>query len=378
MTGREKVSAALSRDGSSETPVVVPYEGIFLRDHWSDVTDQPWWLGYLEDIDVMMRIARDYMRKVDPDWHYGGAAFPRQAREYLRIEKRSKGVFLVNLASGEETELTVPTVGGWSPDGMCASHRPTEPPTSPDEIDEGIPEPEPLDADELRADGSADCVEAFRREFDAFQYASVSSPLWQCYQLWGFEGLMTTVAERPGLVRHACERYLALAMRRVRAAAAVGTDGIFIEECMTDMVSPDAFAELCLPGVRALTEEVRDAGLLSIYYFCGNPAGKWECLLASGADALSLEESKKGFTIDIDDVVDRVGGRMSVLGNLSAIGVMATGTEEELRTEIARQLAAGRRNGNRFIMSLGSPVTPGTSVERVRLYCELTRELGAR
>jgi len=27
-------------------------------------------------------------------------------------------------------------------------------------------------------------------------------------------------------------------------------------------------------------------------------------------------------------------------------------------------------------MSIGSPVTPGTSVERVRLYCELVRELG--
>jgi len=51
-------------------------------------------------------------------------------------------------------------------------------------------------------------------------------------------------------------------------------------------------------------------------------------------------------------------------------------SEEELRAEITRQIAAGRRNGSRFIMSLGSPVTPGTSVEKVRLYCDLVHDLG--
>jgi uroporphyrinogen-III decarboxylase len=47
-----------------------------------------------------------------------------------------------------------------------------------------------------------------------------------------------------------------------------------------------------------------------------------------------------------------------------------------LRAEIARQIAAGRRNGGRFVLSLGSPVTPGTPMERVRRYCDLAHELG--
>jgi uroporphyrinogen-III decarboxylase len=124
-------------------------------------------------------------------------------------------------------------------------------------------------------------------------------------------------------------------------------------------------------------EEIRSLGLKSVYYYCGNPAGRWEQLLSVGADALSLEESKKGFTIDIEDVVERVNGRLTVLGNLDAIRLLEKGSEAELRAEIARQIAAGRRNGSRFIMSLGSPVTPGTTVDRVRLYCDLVHELGA-
>ena len=144
---------------------------------------------------------------------------------------------------------------------------------------------------------------------------------------------------------------------------------------MTDAVSPRAFARLNVPMLRLLAGEIRALGMQSIHYFCGNPSDRWDELLSTGADALSLEESKKGFDIDIEDVVERVQGRTALLGNLDAIGVLQDGSEDALRAEIARQLAAGRRNEGRFAMSLGSPVTPGTPLERVRLYCDLTHEL---
>jgi uroporphyrinogen-III decarboxylase len=145
---------------------------------------------------------------------------------------------------------------------------------------------------------------------------------------------------------------------------------------MTDMVSLDHFEQFNLQYLCRVTSEIRRLGMHSIHYFCGDPLGKWEALLASGADALALEESKKRFSIDIDDIVDRVAGRMAVLGNLDAIGILEQGSEKVLRAEIARQVAAGRRNGSRFVMSIGSPVTPQTPVSRVRHYCDLVHELG--
>jgi uroporphyrinogen-III decarboxylase len=101
-------------------------------------------------------------------------------------------------------------------------------------------------------------------------------------------------------------------------------------------------------------------------------------ILAMGMDALGMEESKKNFRTEIEDIVDRVRGRYVVVGNLDAVGVLQNGSEERLRAEIGRQVAAGRRNESRFIMSLGSPVTPDTPVERVQLYCDLAHELGGR
>jgi uroporphyrinogen-III decarboxylase len=187
--------------------------------------------------------------------------------------------------------------------------------------------------------------------------------------------MMTMIATSPDLVRYACDRLLAQSIQTVCMAAWMGAAGLWIEDCLTDMIGPDSFTELNVPYVRRLVEEIRAAGMKSIHYFCGNPGGKWEALLSTGVDALALEESKKGFVIDIDEVVERVNGHCAVLGNLDAIGMLQNGMEDDLRAEIARQIKAGRRNGSRFIMSIGSPVTPGTPVERVRLYCDLVQEL---
>ena len=183
--------------------------------------------------------------------------------------------------------------------------------------------------------------------------------------------MMEAVALRPDLVERACERFLLRALHSVRISAAVGARGIWLEDCLTDMISPTAFESLHVPCVRRLVEEIRALGMQSIYYYCGDPRDRWDLLFAVGADALSLEEGKKGFTVDIEEVVDRAAGRCAIFGNVDAIGILENATDAELERELRRQRAPGR-----FVMSLGSPVTPGTPVERVRRYCELTRDLG--
>ena len=165
-------------------------------------------------------------------------------------------------------------------------------------------------------------------------------------------------------------------MRKVREVATFGVAGIWITECLTDMISPDSFSSLGIPYLKQLIDAIRAAGMKSIYYYCGNPVGKWDQIISTGADAIAFEESKKDFVVNIEDVVRRVGGRCTVLGNLDVVGVLQCGSKEQLRAEISRQIRTGRKNNSRFIMSLGSPVTPQTPIERVKLYCDLVHNLG--
>lgn len=203
----------------------------------------------------------------------------------------------------------------------------------------------------------------------------ITHPVWSLYNVFGYENMMIMLGQSPDLASHAAQRILENTLQHISMIAALGAAAVWIEECLTDQISPDAFRKVNLPIIRRCTEAIREHGMKSIYYYCGNPWTRLDAILNAGADAIHLEESKKGFSIQIEDIVEAAGRRCVVFGNLDAIGILQDGSEAMLRAEIQRQLRAGRKNGNRFVMSTGSPITPGTPVDRVRRYTDMVREL---
>ena len=382
MTGRERLDGALSSRGSPQIPVTLCYESILTRDHWDELTSHPWFDAFHPHLDVQLSWREEVIRALGQDWYRVPLCRTREERDRLTVEERPEGVFLIDAATGDLTPLERPRVGGWSESTGVVSVHPIDVARDVADVDAAITIPAD-DVIERNAqagvhDLAAQLAVGPGRRLFALQH--VGSPLWHCYGLWGFEGMMRLVAEDPALVERACERHLSRSLTNVREAAVMGAQGVWIEECMTDMISPQAYGRLCLPAVRAIVDEIRKSGMKSIHYFCGDPAGKLQLLLQTGADALALEESKKGFTIEISDVAAEIGGSMSLLGNLDSIAVLQNGSDEELETEVRRQLDAGRdllggdAGARRFVAALGSPVTPATPVARVRQFCDLVRE----
>jgi hypothetical protein len=316
--------------------------------------------------------------KIGHDWFELPAFYTRKERQDFTIEVLHDGIFLTDKNTGKKEKLEEPQIGGTKNDDGLAADTDNLPETQ-DDIDAAISALTVFDTKDDIEDGSGDLAARLLNEFgsDKFPIFHVLSPLWKCYFIWGFEGLMMMTAANPDAVKYACSRFLEISKKEVGKAASLGAAGIWIEECFTDIISPEAFKLLNIPYVSQLIDVIHAAGLKSIYYFTGNPMGRLDQLISTGTDAISLEESKKGFKAEIEDITEAVRGRCTVLGNLDSVEVLQNGTEEQLRQEIKRQLAVGRLNNNRFIMSLGSPVTPATSVEKVRLYCDLVHELGA-
>jgi hypothetical protein len=378
MTGRQKIESALSSDGTKEIPAVICYEGIYIRDHWEELTSCPWWYQYATDIESQMQWRRDAINRTGQDWFYLPFFNSIDQRMNVYIAVAEDGIYRYNDKTGEKYKLEKPQIAGWSTSGEVHSYHPNRLIETTEEIDNLIYVPKNFDPRFSIANGRDDLAKQLLSEFgnELYPICHASSPLWQTYSIWGFEGMMTMIANKPDIVKHACERLLIQQIHIIQQYALLGASGVWIEECMTDMISPKAFAELNVPFLQRLVEEIRKVGMKSIYYYCGNPYGKWEHIFSIGADAISLEESKKGFVIDIEDVVDKAQGKCAVLGNLDAINLMPNGEKDDLKKEIKRQINAGKRNSNRFIMSIGSPVTPETSVERVRLYCDLVHKYG--
>ncbi len=378
MNALEKINCAFDPQGTPEIAAVLPYEEIYIRDRWEDLTSCPWWYRYSPEIELQIQWWQDIRRFLDIDWFAVPFFYSRSERKHIFIDHRIDGDYLVNSLTDLQQKIERPAVGGWNREGAVESARPVNPPDTFEEIDRRIKVPEETDKD-FNLDGRDDLAKALMSgpAKELCPIAHVSSPLWNCYGLWGFEGLMIRIAERRDLVEHACNRLLLRQLHGIRLSAALGAKAIWIEECMTDMIHPSVFAELNVPLIARMAEEIRSRGMKSIYYFCGDPRGKLEYILSAQTDAVAFEESKKGFSVDIEEMAEYFGGRRVLLGNIDVVNVLQNGSADDLRSEIARQMRAGRRNKNRFIMSVGSPVTPLTPPERVRLYCDIAHEMSA-
>jgi hypothetical protein len=249
--------------------------------------------------------------------------------------------------------------------------------TSREQVDQLLPLPSVETVEQVTADGRGELPRRIVDEFGSqyMPWVQLPAPFDPLPFCWGFESFMVACAESPDLVEYAAGQVVAHDRKRIGLWKALGCELIWIEDGLTDQVSPDCYRRLVLPPLQELTAAIRGAGMYSIHYYCGRATDRLEVLLQSGADALALEESKKDFVIDIMQVAGQVDGRMPLLGNLDSIHLLERGTMEQIRREVARQLEAGRRNGGRFLMGYGSPVTPHTPAARARAVADMVRQM---
>jgi hypothetical protein len=371
MNGLQRILAALSPAGTDETPVVVCYPGILERDHYFDICSLPWWTVYDPNPEVQARSLIEQNQATDFDWFGFGPGVSKAEQAAISIVVEGERVFRVDSRTGRRTELFPPVPGGTL--SVLQENYPVI-----DDLDAFLEERVPLlPAFAGLEPGQEELSNLVIPTYGASHYAyySIGGPQWSVSAVLGYEQYLELLATDPEPIYAAAKRHLSNSIQRMKSAAAAGCHGIWIEDCMMDMIGPDRYAQYNLPLIQELVQAIREAGMYSVHYHCGDPWPVMDLLLETGADALSLEESKKSFTIDIDDVVAQVQGKMTVLGNMDAIGVLEEGTLEDVRREVARQLEAGKRNGGRFIMSVGSPVTPGTPVQRMRDYVSMVREM---
>lgn len=332
----------------------------------------PWWTVYDPNPEVQLRSITEQNAAVGFDWYGFGPGAGREEQQAVSIVVEGEQAFRLDRRTGEKTLLEPPVVGGTLKvlqenypviDDLAAF------------LEAHVVQGTPFQGLAPGEDDLPRLMMASPYGQTHFAYYSVSAALWGVSSVMGYEQFFAFLASDPEPIFAAARRDLYNSIQRVKAAAAAGCHGVWIEDCMMDMIGPERYAKYNLPLVQELAQAIRDAGMKSMYYFCGNPWPVMDLLLETGADALGLEESKKGFDIDIEDVVARVNGRMTVLGNLDAIDLLEHGSLDDLRREVARQLDAGRRNQGRFIMSTGSPITPGTNLTRLHEYISLVREL---
>jgi uroporphyrinogen-III decarboxylase len=200
------------------------------------------------------------------------------------------------------------------------------------------------------------------------------TPFWSTYGLLGFQGMMVMMREKPGLFEYMMERRGAQRIEFLKGYAAAGARYVWMEECLSsaDLVSPRDYERFAFATARPYIEEVKRLGLTVILYYCGDVMPRLPWLTQLGADALAVEESKKGFSVDIAEVISAAGDACCVFGNVDSVQVMCEGTREEIEAEVHRQLRLGQR-AKGFVLCQGSPFTLDTPPEKVGWFIDCAR-----
>ena len=215
-----------------------------------------------------------------------------------------------------------------------------------------------LSADELLARGDYDLPRQVVADYGDHYFLStiLDTPFSDAYDLLGFQGLMIIQHDRPDLLQHLLARELAQAEQVMAAWAAVGLHGVYVQEVFTgaDVISPRSYDRFVFAYNQPYFERMSTLGLLPVHYVCGDAVPRLERMCQYRLAAIAVEESKKAFTIEIEDVVQRVAGRAAVFGNVDAVRFGLHGTMEEMAAEVQRQARIGAA-AKGFVVSTGSP-----------------------
>jgi hypothetical protein len=233
-------------------------------------------------------------------------------------------------------------------------------------------------AGELLESGQMDLLRRVVQDYGQRYFIStvLDTPFSDIADHLGFYGLMTSMHDRPALLHKMLQRQLAQTQESMTALASVGLHGVYVQEIFTgaDLISPRAYDEFVRDYNAPYFKHMRGLGLLPIHYVCGDVMPRLERMAGYDVAAIAVEESKKNFRIEIEEVVERVGNKVAVLGNIDAVRFGLHATADEMAAEVRRQAGIGAR-ARGFVVSTGSPFQLDTNPRLVDTLVETAHSL---
>jgi uroporphyrinogen-III decarboxylase len=226
-------------------------------------------------------------------------------------------------------------------------------------------------AAELEEEGVFEPARMLVERLGAEMYLRCESgtPFWSTYTVMGFMRMMTAMHDDPALFEYLMVQKHTQRFEALKGFAHAGVHGVWLEECLSsaDLISERDYLRFVFPTSQAYIKDIRELGMEIVLYYCGDSLPRLKHLCRLPISALAVEESKKGFTVGIEDVVTGVEGACCVFGNLDAVGVVHDGARVDIEQEVWRQVRAGRQ-ARGFVLCQGSPFPLDTPPQKVDLF----------
>ena len=203
-----------------------------------------------------------------------------------------------------------------------------------------------------------------QRIFDAgytMPVVTARGPLCTASFFRGVTQFMMDLMDEPDAAKRLIDICTTLTIDWLKAQAEVigpCVEGFLVLDDIVGMIGPDDYAEFAHPYLKRICDAF-PADWVKVYH---NDAGVEACLEKlpdAGFDVLNW-----GKQTDIASAAGRLGGRMTLMGNVPPLEVGVRGTPAEV--EQASLEVLRRANGHPMILSVGGGVSPGMPAENIR------------
>ena len=372
LNDKQRIHAVLEGKPVDRMPVTCLYNQLVILDHFAELAGKPDWQRH-EWLNAApadhLATYRTILERAPFEILQPQHAAPRSERENTKFVVDGGRVYRKDMRSGALTLLQAMS-------GHATDYRANETQLVHDRHD--IDEQFKLQTAEQKiADGIYDFVHETVAELGSDHFiltGGVVGTLYLCHNYVGLTNLFELLASDPDLIDYLSQKILEQNIEDIRAQASAGGDAIYIDDATatSDMISVRHYERFCLPYMKQMVDEIHRLGHKAIVIYFGGVADRLEQITSLGADGLSVETSMKGYTNDIQSIARRVGRRVTLFGNIDPVGVLQDGTDAQLEAEIHRQTVAAKL-ARGFIMCTGSPITPSTSLQRMRRFIDLSR-----
>ena len=196
---------------------------------------------------------------------------------------------------------------------------------------------------------------------DKFIVGWIEGPVAEYVDLRGASNASVDLLMEPEAVDKAMDVITESAFDFIELQVKAGAHCIGIGDAFCSQIGPDLYLQYAFDRQKKLVECVHSYGAIAKLHICGNTESILKSMIETNADI-----------IDIDHLVPTMSSFASYLqkhqvfsGKCDPVTVIESGSEELIKNSVFTDF---KDSGGRCIVSAGCEVTPGTSVESMRMF----------
>jgi uroporphyrinogen decarboxylase len=152
--------------------------------------------------------------------------------------------------------------------------------------------------------------------------------------------------------------------------------GLGGSSCSMSVISPTILRDWIIPWVNRVSEVARRYDIPVQFHMCGRSRPAVD-IFANESDIDALEPLERQPTGDVDlrEVKEKFGGRLSLKGNVNSIDTMLHGTPDDVEREVKDCIDSAAEGGG-YILAVGDQIPYWAPEENIRMLVEAGRRYG--